>query len=216
LKLLTCFFIYASYGPLSPEERKMALWLGGFGALAVLVLIVWLILMNLKYTARKQKVSKLIREFGKNDSFWNEEKMLVLGKLIFTSVQRAWWKSDFKEIGMFLTDGLKEEWIGTWVNFKKMNYVFHCRIIRIERVTVIAAEDYSDDTKDSFTLEISAELIRYLKIDRTKQLAPHNTANAKHVTDIYTFIRKDNQWLLDKINYSADLTEIFKYRPTNS
>jgi predicted lipid-binding transport protein (Tim44 family) len=213
---MTKYWMLASYHELSPQERQMALWLGGIILLGVLGLIIWLTWMNARYEVKKQKVRQFLKEFEKKDRFWNEKEMLLIGKQIFTNVQKAWLQNDFKEIGNHLTERAKNEWTDTWLQMKNMDYVFHCRIVRIERVTIIAAEDHADDSKDNFTVEISAELIRYLKIDGTNQLAPHNTAFKTHITDIYTFIRKDNQWLLDKINYTADLTEIFKYRSTNS
>ncbi len=182
------------------------------GALIVLGLILlvvgWLRYRRVIVNRRKRKVRKFIEAFSKTDPFWNEQQMAEISREIFTYVQVAWVKRNFYYVTNYVTDELKKEWETTWKKMATMNYGFHCGKIDLDRVILIGVEDYSNDEKDSFSVEISGYLKRYMFNKRTMRVIYKNTSELEYITDVYTFVRRSDQWQLNKINYNADLSDV--------
>jgi predicted lipid-binding transport protein (Tim44 family) len=176
----------------------------------VIILMLWLYIRKKTKADRVFRVKEMIHRFSKSDPFWNEIQMRKLGKDMFHMVMHAWSKNDSKKIGPFLTDRLKKEWRDNWTNMIANGYVFVYNQIFVESVTVIGAQDFPDDSKDSFSVEISGYVKRYLEHKQSGTIVPKHGNELDNFMDIYTFVRVENEWLLNEIHPGAKFKDIFK------
>ncbi len=212
MRFLVFYIQWISVRPISEEERPFHIATALLMTVPVFIGVVWFVIVNARYTSKKSLVKKFIKEFSKTDPFWNHDKMIELADSIFRSIQIAWYKNDFKAIKDSLTNHMKTDFINTWESLKSQNYRFICTSILVERVTIIGAEDHDGRDNDSFTVEISGRIIRYLLNNSTGKLVDDNTNSIQEFTDIYYFKRLENRWLLDKIRYDADITDTLGHK----
>jgi predicted lipid-binding transport protein (Tim44 family) len=218
IKLFTHLLISFSYNydryshyssrPATPAEKRAAL-LGIIIFFTVLAMVVaWIVARKLALKRKKEKVEKFIHEFQKNDPFWDEKIMLEISHEIFYNVQNAWVKRSYYYLGDYITDELKLNWENAWEKMAKKNYGYQAGKIEIKSVTIIGAEDSSNNEKDTFSVEISAYLKRYMYERSTMSVLPGYTSQLELVTDVYMFVRRENKWKLNHIDYDASLLEV--------
>jgi hypothetical protein len=194
-------------------SRAHAAWDGiCIVAIPILIIVGWLITKKILILLKRQKVKNTLALFSQRDPFWNEYKMKELSEELFNNVQYAWMKREFKTLAPWLTDKIKMEWQSTFSIMQQMNYVFVAGNIDIRRTTIISVEDHLDDNQDKFKIEISGYMKRYVKNKENNSLFIKETSELKAFTDIYSFIRSGDQWLLDDIDHKANLAKILKAR----
>lgn len=165
---------------------------------------------------RKQsKVNALIREFSKNDPLWNKESMKSMSENLFYEVQHAWLYSNFKPLAPLLTDKLKMEWQDTWQQMKLCDYIFIVGKIDVRSVHIISVEDHFDDNRDKFRVEISGYIKRYVKNKPDGSLLVRSSSDYDEFMDIYSFVRLNDQWLLDDIDHSTSIREVLLSKSKN-
>jgi len=165
---------------------------------------------------RKQlKVNSLMKEFAGKDSFWNKELMKTMAENLFHEVQSAWLHSNFKPLAPLLTDKLKMEWQDTWQQMKLCDYVFIVGKIDVRSVTIISVEDHFDDNRDRFKVEVSGYIKRYVKNKPDGSMLVRTSHDFDEFMDIYSFVRYNDQWLLDEIDHSTTIREVILAKNKN-
>ena len=193
-------------------SRAHAAW-DGFWFVAIPFLLVLFIKFckKLLVKIKRQKVIKLINGFAENDPFWNSKAMHTMSKDLFYEVQYAWFNNDFKDLAPMLSDKLKFEWQETWKIMKINNYKFVVGKIDVKNVNIISVEDHFDNNKDKFNVEVSGYIKRYVKNKPDDSLLARSASDIDGFIDIYSFIRQDDQWLLDEIHHGAKFVDIFRF-----
>ncbi len=201
------------------SDRLEQLYAAYNGFLVVIIPIAlyvcWLIVKKVWLMIRKTRVKNYIQTFSTNDYFWNEKRMIEKAKEMFISVQKAWTRNEFVPLAPQLTDKLKMEWQEIWLRMRRRKYMFACSVIDIKRITIIGVIDHFDNHQDRFKVEITGYVRRYLRDNRQKMLTENSTTGLQKVTDIYSFIRYDDQWLLDGVHYSANFTDMVLAKTRN-
>lgn len=210
--LLSKWRYYEYHWPTSAAEQRTMFVSGGILLLVFIGIFSWLGYKLYLINKREQEIKFFIKMAKEKDSFWDEEAMIKTAKEIFIWVHQAWSKNNFKVIAPLLTDQLKKEWVEVWEGMKQMNYVYYCSITVIHEVMIVGAEDYEDNNKDSFTIEISANVRRYIYHKPTLTIEPNHTHEMQYVTDVYTFIRSENTWKLNEIKNNEGFTNLSKYK----
>jgi predicted lipid-binding transport protein (Tim44 family) len=193
---------------MEPQDRS-ALIMGMWVMMILIILFIgWLAGRRMIVRIRKEKVRKFIREFSLKDPFWNEEEMLKVSRTLFNYVQMAWIKRNFYYVTNYITDQLKAEWETRWQKMTNTNIGYHSSKLDIDRVIIVGVEDYSNNEKDSFSVEISGYIKRYMYNKSTMSVISKNTSELEYITDIYTFVRRNDRWQLNKIHYNAGILDI--------
>jgi hypothetical protein len=186
-----------------------AMW-DGLCLVFIPLFILCLVLVGRKLLIKwkRKQVLHFIQRFSVGDPFWDEIKMKETAVSMFQQVQYAWMRNEFRSIAPWISDRLKMEWQHTWLTLRQLNYAFLAGKIDITRVTIIAVEDHLNTYQHKFKVEISGYIKRYFKDGNTNLLVHKNTMELQAFTDIYTFVRGDDQWLLDGVHYSANFGHI--------
>jgi hypothetical protein len=201
---------YHRYGTRSPNSQFDNTW-GHYIVIAVLILFIgfpiWLIVRYFMRLAKKEVVRNFLEKFKSSDPFWDEKKMKQAAQIIYTNAHVAWAKKSTYYITGYASEDLIKAWEKLWENLGKQGLAFHNTRSEIDSITIVGAEDSSDNNKDTFTAEISAYVIRYVydKITREPIDGHYNGKNLVH--DLFTFTRTNNKWVLTKVKFYAGLND---------
>jgi hypothetical protein len=176
------------------------------------IFVSWRITRRLMILSKRWKVDKLLKTFEEKDPFWNKMMMREMAENLFHQVQEAWFTNSFRSLAPVLTDKIKLEWQETWKQLLLNQYVFVVGNIDIRRVNIISVEDHLDNNQDKFQVEISGYIKRYVKDKHQGDVLYRGKTGYEAFTDIYSFIRYDDQWLLDGIHHGANLKHIMSLK----
>jgi len=209
------FLVYARNSDVDIENARQC-WDGFW-----IVMLPFLLVLSYRFSKKlviclkKQKVNKRVQSFAKKDPFWNINAMRKIARSLFYEVQSAWFNNNFKPLAPMLIDNIKFEWQETWKIMQKNNYKFLVGKIDIRNVNIISVEDHFDDNRDKFKVEISGYIKRYVKNKPNDAWFSRSPSDYEEFTDIYSFVRNDDEWLLDDIHHDAKFTEIMSFRSKN-
>ncbi len=173
-----------------------------------LMVLVWRGLKKGIVIYKRWKVTKLIHHFSEKDPIWNKNTMVEMAENLFYQVQSAWFSNSFRSLAPVLTDKIKLEWQETWKLMRLNHYKFMVGQIDVRSVNIISVEDHFDNNRDKFQVEISGYIKRYVKNKPDGTLFVRSSSDYEEFTDIYSFVRFDDDWLLDGIHHSAKIDDI--------
>lgn len=143
--------------------------------------------------SKEKKALKTLAEGGETDSIWNIDELKYQTRFIFYKVQDALESKSISPLKDYATPGFLE-----W--FKKLidnEHAMHIPV-NITETHIISCKDSSDNSKDKFVGYIKGRL----------ETEDYNES-AKEFSEIYHFIRIDNNWFLEKITGSNILNIVF-------
>ena len=146
----------------------------------------------------KSKKAKKIASSSPDD-IWRIDNLEETAKNAFYNFQKAWMEKDLSSLSNFVTQRFYDEQNANLVNSLpgyKQN-IIEC--IQIKSIKIIACRDYIDNSFDSFTANIKGSLIDYTINKKSKKILSGSSTEFEKFTDSYTFLRYNNQWLLDEV-----------------
>jgi hypothetical protein len=176
-------------------------------ALSFVGFFVWLIVRYFMRQAKKEVVKFHLEKIRRNDPFWDERKMKQAVQMVHSNAHIAWAKRSPYYLTGIASEELIKEWVGIWNNLQKRGQAFHSTRPEIDSITIVGAEDSSDNNKDSFTAEISAYVIRYVYEKATRQPLDGHYNGKNLVHDHFTFTRKNDKWILTDVKFYTGLVD---------
>jgi hypothetical protein len=175
--------------------------------LSIIGFFVWLIVRSFMRMTKKEIVKNHLKKFSKTDPFWDEKRMIEAARIVHMNAHIAWAKrSQFYLTGL-ASDELIKEWTQIWNNLQERGLAFHSIKPEIDAITIVGAEDSSDNNKDTFTAEISAYVIRYVYEKATRQPIDGHYNGRNLVYDHFIFTRTDGKWLLTDVKFYTGLND---------
>jgi len=156
--------------------------------------------------SKATRIERLLNFLVQTDKLWNRQAMLERGRQVFLDVTLAREKGDpgsipttelFPDVGTSLQGELiRLGAAGTKLEFRNL-----C----VRKVELILVQNYSDNTKDEFTVRISAHAQRAV---RRNNLLISQDAYVTPFVEFWTFGRLDNAWKLKEVEPTATGNEI--------
>jgi len=174
------------------------------------VFIGWFTAKKVAIFNKKNRVGKFIRNFKKNDPFWDEFRMRDYASEIFLWVQTCYRNGDFRQLQSYITPELFQKITTEMEPILKKGYGFHYAQVEIENTAIVGAEDHSHNDKDSFSISYSGTMRRYVYSKRFRLPIDGHSNEPVYFTDIYHFIRRKDQWILSEITTDASLKDVLK------
>jgi hypothetical protein len=176
-----------------------------------LVIIAPVFILFLAYALRiykELKASYFVKQFAKKDPVWNEQKILDKAEVMFYAVNNAWLEMNFTPVLPFVTENIKLEWIQVLKSMKKDRLLYNYSKVKLDEIVIIGAMDDVDNNRDWVQVKISGYMRRYFRYQETNRLTEYSSPGYDFFSDLYTFKRYEDEWLLDKIEYFAGFTKI--------
>jgi predicted lipid-binding transport protein (Tim44 family) len=190
---------------------------GGSGSVYGRGLGVLLALINLAlitfFVYRKNKRAKhLISQLSSQDTLWNYELMIDFAQEVYVKMQNAWMERNMELVKDIVTERLYQDYQKKldWQKVKHEQNIIED--IEIKRTEIIGIEDHGGKDKDTFTIYIKGKLVDYTISDKTGKIYTNKAKGKTSFVDLYYFLRREEKWLLDRIENNVSLGKILKAR----
>ncbi|HTB52004.1 MAG TPA: hypothetical protein VK718_04445 [Ferruginibacter sp.] len=153
----------------------------------------------------KEKTSdRILAEATDKDRFWNKDEMTLQIKSVFYKVQSAWEGNDITCIKNYATVDFLDSFSELLKTKNENSHVIDT--IEISEAQVIGSQDFINNKNDKF--------IGYIKGSfGTTAIDPQtNEPIRKEFSEMYHFIRGDDDWMLDSINYKVGIWNLLSIK----
>jgi predicted lipid-binding transport protein (Tim44 family) len=183
----------------------------GRGNLIGLILgLINLALIALFVYKKNKKAKKIINQVGVNDALWNYDQMIDFAQDVFVRMQNAWMERNMDLVKNIVTQRLYQDYQKKldWQKVKHEQNIVED--IEIKKTEIIGVEDHVGKDKDSFTVYIKGKLVDYTVSDKTGRIYTNKSKSKTAFVDLYYFLRKEDKWLLDRIDNDVSLGKILR------
>jgi hypothetical protein len=185
---------------------------GGVGWILKFILFpivaVYVFILNSKLKKKTNEVKALTEKISVSDSLWNHRHLMSTTRLVFMQVQKAWAERNQKLVKDVMTKKIYEKHkaqTDEMIAAGKKNILEQ---IKISRIVIISISDYKDNSKDSFSAYIDASMIDYTIDEKTSEVLSGDNSDPHSFSEIWTFLREDDNWKLDEISTDTSLSII--------
>lgn len=189
---------------------------GGGGGIIALILAPFLLIYGLiiSYLLNKKnkKAKQLLQQIAQEDPMWNHRRMKARIEEIYFKVQSAWMErnqdlaKDCMSDRIYLKHKLQTD---EMLRNGRKNILAK---VNLKDATIFSVSDFQNDDLDTFAAHISGSMIDYEVDDVTGTILSGDSSKIESFTEIWHFIRQNNQWVLDEIDQNASMGDIRKGR----
>jgi predicted lipid-binding transport protein (Tim44 family) len=178
--------------------------------LGVLLALINLALITFFVYRKNKRARQLISQLGTQDTLWNYEQMIDYAQKVFAKMQNAWMERNMELVKDIVTERLYQDYQKKldWQKVKHEQNIIED--IEIKRTEIIGMEDHAGKDKDTFTIYIKGKLVDYTISDKTGKIYTNKAKGKTSFVDLYYFLRKEEKWLLDRIENDVSLGKILK------
>lgn len=144
-------------------------------------------------------VRNLTAELEKRDPLWDLQTMTSRVNEVFFKVQAAWTERNQDLARDCMSDPLyyrhkaqTDQMLAT----KTRNVLEN---IQLAEILVYSVSDYQDDARDTFAAQLTGSMIDYTVKQAHGYVTVGDRVNAEAFTEVWFFVRRNNQWLLNAI-----------------
>jgi len=171
--------------------------------LVVVVVLVYVVVQNLQLkTELNEKfaaVRNLTAELEKRDPLWNLQTMTSRVNEVFFKVQAAWTQRNQDLARDCMSHQLYQRHktqTDQMLAAKTRNVLEN---IQLAEVLIYSVSDYHDDARDTFAAQLTGSMIDYTVKEAHGYVTVGDRVNAEEFTEVWFFVRHNNQWLLNAI-----------------
>lgn len=182
--------------------------------LVLVAVLVYVVVQNLQLKAelndRFAAVRALTAELEKRDPLWNLQTMTSRVNDVFFKVQAAWTQRNQDLARACMSDKLyrrHKAQTDQMLADKTRNVLENIQLVE---VLIYSVADYHDDARDTFAAQLTGSMIDYTVKEAHGYVTVGERVNPEAFTEVWYFVRENNQWLLDAIAPQAT-AEIIGY-----
>lgn len=169
----------------------------GMAALAGMAAGLYNLLSKLKQS--KQTQAELAAA-GADDAAWSEEKLVEHAKQVFMRYQRDWSRLDIKSMQAYLSPQYYNHASLLAYTLQTMGRRDDMQNVKIQDAVILGVQNDADDSRDAFTIGITAQATDQLVNTVTDQ---EIFTDRKPFTEYWTFQRSGKTWLLGNISQAT-------------
>ena len=157
---------------------------------------------------KRNKAKKFLSEIEKEDPLWNFRSMMERVEEAFFKIQIAWMERNQELAKEYMSERIYNKHktqTDLLIQGKRKNIL---EKINLKEVMIFNAEDYRDNSKDSFSAHIHGSMIDYEIDESTGEIVSGIKTEVEDFKEIWHFIREGNKWVLDEIDQVVSLGDI--------
>ena len=156
------------------------------------------IVFYIKLTKRSRKAKILMKQMMQSDNAWKYKDIFSTVNDSFMAIQTAWSNMDMLPAVQYMSDELYDSFQTKlrWMSVRNERNIL--KNIQLVKALPVAVHDDADNSRDYIWFYIKGRMIDYIIDTNTQLKISGNTSNASFV-EYWQFIRKDNEWVLNKI-----------------
>ena len=137
---------------------------------------------------------------GADDAAWSEEKLVEYSKRVFMQYQNDWSNLNIQAMQGYLTPYYYNHASLLAYTLKAMGRRDDMQDVKIQDAVILRVQNDTDDSRDAFTIGITAQANDQLVNTATDQ---EIFTDRKPFTEYWTFQRSGNTWLLGGISQAT-------------
>ena len=144
-------------------------------------------------------VKNLTEELEKQDPLWNLRTMKSRVNEVFFKVQAAWAERNQELARDCMSDKLYQRHkaqTDQMLADKSRNALEN---IQLAEILIYSVADYQDDARDTFAAQLTGSMIDYTVKEANGYVTVGDRFNPEEFTEVWYFIRQNNQWVLNAI-----------------
>ncbi len=156
------------------------------------------IVFHYQLSKRSRKAKKLMKQMLKSDNAWKFKNIQTTVEQSFYAIQTGWSNLDMSPASKYMSDELYDSFQTklNWMEFRHEKNIL--KNIKLLHALPVAVHDDSDNTRDHVWFYIKGKMVDYI-IDTDTQLKLSGTTAPSKFVEYWQFVRKDNDWVLNKI-----------------
>lgn len=165
------------------------------------------IIFYIKLTKRSRKSKKLMKQMSQSDNAWKYKDISTTVNDSFIAIQTAWTNMDMTPAAQYMSDELYDSFQTklNWMEYKNQKNILEN--IRLVEALPVAVHDDFDNCRDYIWFYIKGRMVDYI-IDTNSQLRISGSTSTTSFVEYWQFIRKENNWVLNKILQKNELEQI--------
>lgn len=154
------------------------------------------------------KASINLRVSARQDPIWHEQVLERHTLDTFQAMQRAWLARDMSGVRDRVTEEFFQRYTAHFAMNKQDQIINIVEDVEVTTVLVLGAEDYKDDSRDTYSARISGAMCDYTISEVTGKPIRNVGKEITDFADNYYFIRMGERWLLREIDTKGDDIDI--------
>jgi hypothetical protein len=181
---------------------------GDIGAVLILLLVVATVLvytlvqnaqLKTELSNKLTAVRHLTAELEQRDPLWNLQAMTTRVNEVFYKVQAAWTQCDQDLARDCMSDQLYRRHKAQTDQMLADQTRNVLENIQLAEVLIYSVADYHDDARDTFAAQLTGSMIDYTVKEAHGYVTVGDRVNPETFTEIWYFVRRKDQWLLNAI-----------------
>ncbi len=172
----------------------ISLFIGGAGGVA----------LGKSIEKKNAKALILLDKIDETDEIWNYRTIKERMENIFFNVQMAWTKRDQDIAKEYMSNKIYKKH-----KMQTDRLIENKLINKLERVNLISTKiigifDDEENDKDSLKAVINGGMIDFMYDEENNKIIAGSDKDYEEFSELWTFIRKDDNWVLDNIEQSVE------------
>lgn len=180
-------------------------------AILIVILIILFVLLYAIYKTKKEsskieKTTAVLDKLSETDPIWNKDELIDNAEKTYYEFMKALSKQDHLEIQKLIHPSLYLKWkdqIDKFADSNPENLLNN----RIEQIKIVDMNNYKDDEKDNYTVELDIVESEYIVDNHGNLVVDRYTAEEENeasglFTEYWKFEREGNKWLLVEVSRS--------------
>ncbi len=151
-----------------------------------------------KLSKRNRKSRKLIKQIQNSDNAWKFSDIQKIVEESFYTIQNAWSQLDMTPAKQYMSQELFESFSIklNWMKLRKEKNILEN--ISLIKALPVAVYDDKDNNRDHIWFYIKGRMVDYT-VDTETMIKINGNTTATNFVEYWQFIRKDDNWVLNKI-----------------
>ena len=180
-----------------------------FGVSIVTGIISFIAGMKLKgaIVKKNERARSLLEKIDDNDPLWDRDAIHARIEEIYFAVQYAWTRRDQSRARAYMSSRIYKKHKAQTDAMKSDGLINKLKRVNLEDVKIIGVFDSPNDNKDRLKALIYGGMIDYMWNEKDETIV-NGTTEYKHFMEIWNFVRKEDDWVLDEIEQSVDAQSV--------
>ena len=204
--------VLASPGGMIFKTVQRSFWAKVVIIIIFLILLPFIIYLNYSENRKIKKTQNDLRRIAKSNPNFDWMMLKTRFKNVFLRVHQAWKKEDMKLASEFMTNWYWQNqqmvYLDQWEEDGLLNI---CSVSDINSITPVHLEFANDGEGSRIVVQVNAIVEDYLVKRSTNEIV-EGEKGFNTIDVLWTFILKDNKWLLENIEESSSIFEYTKLK----
>lgn len=157
--------------------------------------------------AKQRAAEQLLASLAQQEACWNLKHLTDRVTEVFFKVQEAWTANNQEVARTCMSAQLYCKHKMQTDGFLALGRRNVLASISLQEIAIYSVSDHKNEARDTFSAQLSGSMIDYM-VNKNGAVIAGTPSETETFTEIWKFVRANNQWVLDRISPSASPSAI--------